>query len=228
MIPAALSLKPLTVRRSPNINASKKNLKLFKLAYFPPLPPLPTTFNFCHAAPEATTTTTTNTTCDNFRQLSLTMSEKRDHFYDEKKKQYKYEHSDDDDDEYQWEKSSRTRHPRSSHHHRPQPKNASYTITKSQPTISQLRTMISSRALIDELKADLEKLRKPCTCVICQAPLFEPYFSQCGHVYCYGVSSANKWYVFLYPTYRSHYFSILCTKSHSGHTTEHRREEERG
>jgi hypothetical protein len=42
--------------------------------------------------------------------------------------------------------------------------------------------------LIDDLKADLDKLRKVCTCVICQELLFEPYFFQCGHVYCYGVS----------------------------------------
>ena len=47
--------------------------------------------------------------------------------------------------------------------------------------------------LIEDLKADLEKLRKSCTCVICQELLFEPYFFQCGHIYCYGVS---KLYVF--------------------------------
>lgn len=44
--------------------------------------------------------------------------------------------------------------------------------------------------VIEDLKADLEKLRKICTCVICQELLFEPYFFQCGHVYCYGVSGA--------------------------------------
>jgi len=42
-------------------------------------------------------------------------------------------------------------------------------------------------ALIADLRADLEKLRKICTCVVCQDLLFEPYFFQCGHVYCYGV-----------------------------------------
>lgn len=42
--------------------------------------------------------------------------------------------------------------------------------------------------VIEDLKADLDKLRKICTCVICQELLFEPYFFQCGHVYCYGVS----------------------------------------
>lgn len=42
--------------------------------------------------------------------------------------------------------------------------------------------------LIDDLKSDLEKLRKSCICSICQELLFEPYFFQCGHVYCYGVS----------------------------------------
>lgn len=40
--------------------------------------------------------------------------------------------------------------------------------------------------VIEELKADLDKLRKVCTCVICRELLFEPYFFQCGHVYCYG------------------------------------------
>ncbi|KAF8544793.1 hypothetical protein BDD12DRAFT_440267 [Trichophaea hybrida] len=40
--------------------------------------------------------------------------------------------------------------------------------------------------LIDDLRTDLDKLRKVCTCVICQELLFEPYFFQCGHVYCYG------------------------------------------
>ena len=55
-------------------------------------------------------------------------------------------------------------------------------------------------ALIADLKADLEKLRKVCTCVICQDLLFEPYFFQCGHVYCYGVgcvSSEAGWDVML-------------------------------
>jgi hypothetical protein len=46
----------------------------------------------------------------------------------------------------------------------------------------------SKDEIIEGLKADLEKLRKVCTCVICQELLFEPYFFQCGHVYCYGVS----------------------------------------
>jgi hypothetical protein len=46
--------------------------------------------------------------------------------------------------------------------------------------------------LIRELKADLDKLWKSCTCVICQELLFEPYFFQCGHCFCYGVSSANQ------------------------------------
>ncbi|KAI5783550.1 hypothetical protein EDC01DRAFT_632111 [Geopyxis carbonaria] len=39
---------------------------------------------------------------------------------------------------------------------------------------------------IKDLKGELEKLRRSCTCVICQELLFEPFFFQCGHVYCYG------------------------------------------
>lgn len=34
---------------------------------------------------------------------------------------------------------------------------------------------------------DLEKLKRACTCGVCQELLFEPYFLQCGHVYCYHV-----------------------------------------
>lgn len=41
---------------------------------------------------------------------------------------------------------------------------------------------------IKDLKGELDKLRRSCTCVICQELLFEPFFFQCGHVYCYGVS----------------------------------------
>lgn len=39
---------------------------------------------------------------------------------------------------------------------------------------------------------DLEKLKRACSCGICQELLFEPYFLQCGHVYCYHVSLLIK------------------------------------
>lgn len=41
---------------------------------------------------------------------------------------------------------------------------------------------------IKDLKGELEKLKRSCMCVICQDLLFESFFLQCGHVYCYGVS----------------------------------------
>jgi hypothetical protein len=64
--------------------------------------------------------------------------------------------------------------------------------SKAEASAVALRQQDPRDDLVDELKADLEKLRKSCTCVICQDLLFEPYFFQCGHVYCYGVISVNQ------------------------------------
>ncbi|TGZ79361.1 hypothetical protein EX30DRAFT_112247 [Ascodesmis nigricans] len=48
-----------------------------------------------------------------------------------------------------------------------------------------MRSVAALQDTVNDLRAELDRLRKNCTCVICQELLFEPYFLQCGHTYCY-------------------------------------------